>query len=138
MVREFDGELLIRANQGHTMKVVESDLLLETITEHSQVQECVHGTYLVHWPFIKRQGFMTLDGGFGTALGNAAQSHALWGAQLLFGLNGHTTIMAAHRQFLEAGADIISTSSYQASFETFRAAGKASKPPSLSLVARLL
>jgi len=29
MVRKFDGELLIRANQGHTMKVVEDDLLLD-------------------------------------------------------------------------------------------------------------
>jgi len=56
MVREFDGELLIRANQGHTMKVVEDDLLLETVTDVSQISECVHGTYLVHWPFIKRQG----------------------------------------------------------------------------------
>jgi len=56
MVREYDGELLIRANQGHTMKVVESTLLLETIENPDDVQECVHGTYLVHWPFIKRQG----------------------------------------------------------------------------------
>jgi len=56
MVREFDGELLIRANQGHTMKVVEDDLLLETIEDAGEVTECVHGTYLVHWPFIKRQG----------------------------------------------------------------------------------
>ncbi|CAE7363641.1 unnamed protein product [Symbiodinium natans] len=56
MVREFDGELLIRANQGHTMKVVEDDLLLEPITDPTTVSDCVHGTYLVHWPFIKRQG----------------------------------------------------------------------------------
>lgn len=56
MVREFDGELLIRANQGHTMKVVEDDLLLENIVEPNDAHECVHGTYLVHWPFIKRQG----------------------------------------------------------------------------------
>ncbi|CAL1174025.1 unnamed protein product [Cladocopium goreaui] len=56
MVREFDGELLIRANQGHTMKVVEDDLLLEVITDPTTVSDCVHGTYLVHWPFIKRQG----------------------------------------------------------------------------------
>jgi len=56
MVREFDGELLIRANQGHTMKVVEDDLLLEVLTDSSTVNDCVHGTYLVHWPFIKRQG----------------------------------------------------------------------------------
>jgi len=56
LVREFDGELLIRANQGHTLKVVEDDLLLEPITDPMTVQDCVHGTYLVHWPFIKRQG----------------------------------------------------------------------------------
>mmetsp|Transcript_62659 Transcript_62659/g.136068 ORF Transcript_62659/g.136068 Transcript_62659/m.136068 type:complete len:822 (+) Transcript_62659:61-2526(+) len=56
MTREFDGELLIRANQGHTMKVVEDTLLLEPVTDPDQVHECVHGTYLVHWPFIKRQG----------------------------------------------------------------------------------
>jgi len=56
MVRDMDGELLIRANQGHTMKVVESDLLLEQITEDMDAGEAVHGTYLVHWPFIKRQG----------------------------------------------------------------------------------
>uniref|UniRef100_A0A7S1F3Z9 2'-phosphotransferase n=1 Tax=Noctiluca scintillans TaxID=2966 RepID=A0A7S1F3Z9_NOCSC len=56
MVREFDGELLIRANQGHTMKVVESDLLLDPVEGGDDVTECVHGTYLVHWPFIKRQG----------------------------------------------------------------------------------
>jgi len=56
MVREFDGELLIRANQGHTMKVVESDMLLELVVDPETVTECVHGTYLVHWPFIKKQG----------------------------------------------------------------------------------
>merc|ERR1719221_1618110 len=38
------------------MKVVESDLLLETIVDPTQVSECVHGTYRVHWPFIKTQG----------------------------------------------------------------------------------
>lgn len=56
LVKEFDGELLIRANQGHTMKVVESDLLLEQIVDPKSVTDCVHGTYLVHWPFIKKQG----------------------------------------------------------------------------------
>mmetsp|Transcript_19953 Transcript_19953/g.46417 ORF Transcript_19953/g.46417 Transcript_19953/m.46417 type:complete len:840 (+) Transcript_19953:66-2585(+) len=56
MVREVDGELLIRANQGHTMKVVESDLLLDLVTDPEELADCVHGTYLVHWPFIKKQG----------------------------------------------------------------------------------
>mmetsp|Transcript_33913 Transcript_33913/g.54191 ORF Transcript_33913/g.54191 Transcript_33913/m.54191 type:complete len:928 (+) Transcript_33913:172-2955(+) len=56
MVREFDGELLIRANQGHTMKVVDDNLLLEPVSDPDVIGECVHGTYLVHWPFIKRQG----------------------------------------------------------------------------------
>merc|ERR1719409_459977 len=38
------------------MKVVDDQLLLEEIVDPTTVTECVHGTYLVHWPFIKRQG----------------------------------------------------------------------------------
>merc|ERR1719410_1944743 len=38
------------------MKVVEDDLLLEMVEDAALIQECVHGSYLVHWPFIKRQG----------------------------------------------------------------------------------
>ncbi|XP_030535415.1 tRNA 2'-phosphotransferase 1-like [Rhodamnia argentea] len=42
---EENGELLIRANQGHTVKTVESDSLLEPILSAEEVPVCVHGTY---------------------------------------------------------------------------------------------
>ncbi|KAL4354189.1 hypothetical protein GQ457_06G004440 [Hibiscus cannabinus] len=42
---EENGELLIRANQGHTMTAVESESLLKQIHSADEVQCCVHGTY---------------------------------------------------------------------------------------------
>ncbi|KAI4372707.1 hypothetical protein MLD38_010906 [Melastoma candidum] len=42
---EEDGELLIRANQGHTLKTVESDSLLKPILSADEIPVCVHGTY---------------------------------------------------------------------------------------------
>ncbi|XP_030468468.1 uncharacterized protein LOC115687138 [Syzygium oleosum] len=42
---EENGELLIRANQGHTVKTVESESLLEPILSAEEVSVCVHGTY---------------------------------------------------------------------------------------------
>merc|ERR1719413_209642 len=38
------------------MKGVDDNLLLELVEDPEVIAECVHGTYLVHWPFIKRQG----------------------------------------------------------------------------------
>ncbi|KAK8650512.1 hypothetical protein V6N13_140148 [Hibiscus sabdariffa] len=42
---EENGELLIRANQGHTVTAVESESLLKQILSADEVQCCVHGTY---------------------------------------------------------------------------------------------
>ncbi|MFQ6626811.1 hypothetical protein Gotur_006407 [Gossypium turneri] len=42
---EENGELLIRANQGHTVTTVESERLLKQILSADEVQFCVHGTY---------------------------------------------------------------------------------------------
>ncbi|KAK8538951.1 hypothetical protein V6N13_082727 [Hibiscus sabdariffa] len=42
---EENGELLIRANQGHTVTTVESESLLKQILSADEVQCCVHGTY---------------------------------------------------------------------------------------------
>ncbi|XP_021280584.1 tRNA 2'-phosphotransferase 1 isoform X2 [Herrania umbratica] len=42
---EENGELLIRANQGHTVTIVESESLLKQILSADEVQLCVHGTY---------------------------------------------------------------------------------------------
>lgn len=68
---------------------------------------------------------ITLDGGLATEL----EAHGydigtrLWSAALL--QSNPTAIVAAHRAFLEAGADIIITASYQASAEGFASLGLA-------------
>ena len=41
--------LLIRANQGHTMKHVKDAELLRRVHDASEVPVCVHGTYLAAW-----------------------------------------------------------------------------------------
>ncbi|XP_020219103.1 tRNA 2'-phosphotransferase 1 [Cajanus cajan] len=42
---EDNGELLIRANQGHTVTAVETESLLKPILLAEEVPVCVHGTY---------------------------------------------------------------------------------------------
>ncbi len=74
-------------------------------------------------PFLGRQGFVVLDGGLATAL--EARGHqlddSLWSARLL--RDDPEAIAQVHLDFLRAGADVITTASYQASFEGFAAAG---------------
>ncbi|KAG2326213.1 hypothetical protein Bca52824_008941 [Brassica carinata] len=45
LVEEDGGELLIRANQGHSITTVESDKLLKPISSADEAPVCVHGTY---------------------------------------------------------------------------------------------
>jgi homocysteine S-methyltransferase len=73
--------------------------------------------------FIASQGYVVLDGGLATALEAAGHEldGALWSARLL--IDAPDAIRAAHLAYLEAGADCITTASYQASFEGFGAAG---------------
>ncbi|TYH84710.1 hypothetical protein ES332_D02G214900v1, partial [Gossypium tomentosum] len=42
---EENGELLIHANQGHTVMTVESERLLKQILSADEMIVCVHGTY---------------------------------------------------------------------------------------------
>ncbi|KAL7083317.1 hypothetical protein ACP275_14G153800 [Erythranthe tilingii] len=42
---EENGELLIRANQGHTIATVETESLLKPILSPEEIPVCVHGTY---------------------------------------------------------------------------------------------
>ncbi|CAA6666830.1 unnamed protein product [Spirodela intermedia] len=44
-VFEENGELLIRANQGHTITTISSESLLKPIISADEVPVCVHGTY---------------------------------------------------------------------------------------------
>ena len=68
-------------------------------------------------------GPVVLDGGFATQLEAQGQdlSSDLWSARLLRDDPGQ--IVAAHRAFLDAGARVIETATYQASFEGFSAIG---------------
>jgi 2'-phosphotransferase len=53
---EEDGELLIRANQGHTVTTVTSESLLKPILSADEVSVCVHGTYRKNLDSILHQG----------------------------------------------------------------------------------
>ncbi|CAD7973122.1 unnamed protein product [Amoebophrya sp. A25] len=51
------GDYLVRANQGHTMKNIQDEELLEKIESADRLKgHAIHGTYMVHWPFIREQG----------------------------------------------------------------------------------
>jgi homocysteine S-methyltransferase len=66
---------------------------------------------------------MVLDGGFGTELERRGYDvrGALWSAEALLG--SPELVEAVHTAYLEAGADCITTGSYQVSFEGFAEAG---------------
>merc|ERR1719461_1434519 len=75
-------------------------------------------------PFVSRpQRCAVLDGGMGTALGNEAQKDVLWGTQLLFTSKGLDQVRKVHRSFLEAGADVIGSNTYQMSCEMLETSG---------------
>ena len=69
------------------------------------------------------RGGVVLDGGLSNQLADQGQdlSDELWSARLL--ADDPEQILAAHRAYLEAGAQVLITSSYQASFEGFAQRG---------------
>lgn len=77
-------------------------------------------------PFLIRQGFVMLDGGLATEMEKhgADLDDELWSAKML--IEAPELIRQVHSVFLEAGADIIATATYQASFEGFAHAGYSS------------
>jgi homocysteine S-methyltransferase len=68
-------------------------------------------------PFLDRSGVVILDGGLATELERrgADLRDPLWSAKLL--LENPALIRQVHRDYLEAGADVVTSASYQASFE---------------------
>lgn len=66
-----------------------------------------------------------LDGGLSTELEHRGYdlSSSLWSARLL--LDDPGAVLAVHRAFLQAGAQVLTTASYQASLEGFARAGLA-------------
>ncbi|KAG8363397.1 hypothetical protein BUALT_Bualt19G0018100 [Buddleja alternifolia] len=53
---EENGDLLIRANQGHTVVTVETESLLKPILSPEEVSVCVHGTYRKNLESILQEG----------------------------------------------------------------------------------
>eukprot|EP00850_Spirogloea_muscicola_P017807 SM000156S02163 [mRNA] locus=s156:216012:218125:- [translate_table: standard] len=50
------GQLLIRANQGHTIRSVTSEHLLQELTDPLQIPVCVHGTFSRYLESIMKTG----------------------------------------------------------------------------------
>lgn len=74
-------------------------------------------------PFLDKNGFVMLDGGLSTELElrGADLDHELWSSLVL--LDTPELLSEVYSAYLEAGADIISTATYQASLEGFMRAG---------------
>lgn len=72
---------------------------------------------------IRQQGFVVLDGGLATELEKrgADLDHFLWSARLL--AEAPELIGQVHQDYLAAGADVIATATYQASYGGFQRAG---------------
>ncbi|KAK2650566.1 hypothetical protein Ddye_018055 [Dipteronia dyeriana] len=58
---EENGELLIRANQGHTITAVETESLLKPILSAEEVTVCVHGTYKKYLELILESGLKRME-----------------------------------------------------------------------------
>ncbi|XP_037959890.1 putative tRNA 2'-phosphotransferase [Teleopsis dalmanni] len=52
------GDYEIRANQGHSMEIVQSDSCLEKVTDSCAIADIAHGTYYRFWPSIKTDGLL--------------------------------------------------------------------------------
>lgn len=74
-------------------------------------------------PFLADQGFAMLDGGLATEMEarGADLDHFLWSARML--AKSPELVGSVHYDYLAAGADIVATATYQASFGGFARAG---------------
>ena len=55
------GTLFIRANQGHTLQLVQDEELLRPLEDPRDVATCVHGTYLKFWDSIWTSGLSKMQ-----------------------------------------------------------------------------
>ncbi|MDP2435151.1 MAG: homocysteine S-methyltransferase [archaeon] len=69
----------------------------------------------------REHGVLVLDGGLATELERRGfdLNDRLWSARLLLEDSGREAIVAVHKTFLEAGARVVTTASYQASVEGY-------------------
>ncbi|KAG7383053.1 tRNA 2'-phosphotransferase 1 [Phytophthora pseudosyringae] len=51
----------IRANQGHTLQLVQDEELLSPLEDPSAIDKCVHGTYLKFWDSIWHSGLSKMQ-----------------------------------------------------------------------------
>ncbi|CAM9260592.1 unnamed protein product [Ascophyllum nodosum] len=74
-------------------------------------------------PFLSANSFVVLDGGLGSELEaqGADLSDHLWSASLL--VSNPSLIRETHLAYYQAGADVVTSASYQASVEGFRRKG---------------
>jgi homocysteine S-methyltransferase len=74
-------------------------------------------------PFLERRGAAVLDGGLATELESRGLvlDDPLWSARAL--IDAPEMLAAVHRDYLEAGADVISTATYQATLAGLTARG---------------
>jgi len=74
-------------------------------------------------PFLQQQGFLVLDGGLASELEflGLDLNDPLWSTKVL--LEQPEAITRVHQSYLEAGADIITTASYQTSYPGLRKRG---------------
>jgi len=77
---------------------------------------------------LNQSGPIILDGGLGSELQRRGHdiSSSLWSAKLL--INNPPAIAEVHRDYLDAGAQCITSASYQASVAGFASIGVASPP----------
>lgn len=68
-LKEEDGEVMIRAVQGHSIKVIDDDQLLKKLDLTNLPELCVHGTYRKHFESIKQNGLLA-GGGQGQGFRN--------------------------------------------------------------------
>lgn len=78
-------------------------------------------------PFLDQQGFVVLDGGLASELEHLGMdlNDPLWSAKAL--LEQPEAIVQVHQAYLDSGADLIITASYQASYPGFERRGLSKK-----------
>jgi homocysteine S-methyltransferase len=101
------------------------EILNPTVFWRSGVTQSIDGRFPMNpiQPFLAHQGFVMLDGALATELERrgADLNHDLWSARML--IEAPEMICDVSHSYLLAGADIIATATYQASFEGFARAG---------------
>jgi len=104
----WDGELWVRANQGHTMRVVQDDKLLKPVTAPEEIDCCVHGTYLNAWQQIVASG----------GISRMQRNHVHFAPRL----PGSEEVISGMRPDCEVGVFVSATSAMAAGILFFRSA----------------